>query len=508
MRELPASIRTRIESAMQTLAADADPRMEVFITRTARYIQQGTLLNPRTIRQGPDLGRLDLAVRREDPNQYASELVMIYIEDGWAKVATLDAIPKVSEPDAWDWQATLAEAVDVAVEFDGRWERIVNRAGIWWGASTRFVKVSVGDPWLFWVTPGGNLMARHGLDGATITLSEGDVTRVAALRGWKNIRFGDRDHGLVAAFIKDGHVRYRSYAEQADTSVIWEPVREVPGLDTTEHPAGHVSLFCTNDYRVGVLAEIAGQLHWAITHRNWAGMGIDDERIGARLRGYQLQLHQVEHIAGYTADTIGSSITGYELSLLWAGETTMTHGENLPSTDTVTGEAVGTGDDTATVFSLLHTPEGESEAVYIDAAAQVRGVDYTIAGPEITFTVAPPDGAAVTADYDWENWARCIRVTFDHGVEFTDASGLTVQDEAAASIGITAIAAGDNWRQVILETVDFNGAMGDITVIYSGTGTFTGVAGQTVGASDITFTPQNLTGELVPVPEVEEIWNE
>jgi len=310
MRYISPTLLQKLKDKFQTIYNDADPRMEIFISRTNRYIQQGTLLNPKTVREGEELGPLDLAVRREDPNELATELVMIYIEGGDAKIATLDAVPEAGDADKWKYRKTLGPAVDVAVEFDGHWERITDREGIWWETATRFVKVSEGEPWFFRVTPGGDLLARQGMDGSDSILAT-NVSKCAALRGWKSVTITSLDQGLVVAYIVSGEVRYRNLAEQEGGSVIWESEKTVTDIPT---PAEHVALFRTNDYRLGILAEVNGEMHWAITERNWAGMGIPPEAIAATIDEYSIELIEITYRSGYAPDeVISASITGYEV---------------------------------------------------------------------------------------------------------------------------------------------------------------------------------------------------
>lgn len=67
-----------------------------------------------------------------------------------------------------------------------------------------------------------------------------------------------------------------------------------------------------------------------------------------------------------------------------------------------TGESLGTGDGSTTLFTAANTPVATgSETVYLDAAPQTRDTDYTIvySTGAVTFTVAPGIGVAVTMDY-------------------------------------------------------------------------------------------------------------
>ena len=92
---------------------------------------------------------------------------------------------------------------------------------------------------------------------------------------------------------------------------------------------------------------------------------------------------------------------------VWGGvqaESTVT----TKSLTTVTGEAVGTGNGVNTSFSLANSPIlTNSETVYVAAVAKTRDTDYTInfGTAAITFTAAPANGAAVTADYKHGNEA-------------------------------------------------------------------------------------------------------
>ena len=71
------------------------------------------------------------------------------------------------------------------------------------------------------------------------------------------------------------------------------------------------------------------------------------------------------------------------------------------SLTTVTGGNIGTGDGSNTIFSLIEPVLSNSESIYVAGASKVRNVDYTInfTSGAVTFTGAPANGAAVTADY-------------------------------------------------------------------------------------------------------------
>jgi len=82
-----------------------------------------------------------------------------------------------------------------------------------------------------------------------------------------------------------------------------------------------------------------------------------------------------------------------------------------PTDDTVTGQPIGTGDASTTVFQLARSFGGFTEpvtapntvgAIYVDGvvqAAALYSVDATTG--LVTFAAAPPAGAVVTADFTY-----------------------------------------------------------------------------------------------------------
>lgn len=94
-----------------------------------------------------------------------------------------------------------------------------------------------------------------------------------------------------------------------------------------------------------------------------------------------------------------------------------------PTDNSVTGQAIGTGDGATTVFPLVRTLGGFTEpvgwvtsaAIYLNAALQSSG--YTLTTPNtLTFTSAPGSGVLVTADITYSFLCRMD----DDGVEFEE----------------------------------------------------------------------------------------
>jgi hypothetical protein len=547
MRPLPPDVLARIYQKLQTPGNNADPRLEVIISRGSKYITAGTPLLARTMRTGPGLGAFDVALRRESHLLPPDMVFMAYIEGGQAHVAQQPYVATMEKSTAWEYLYTLGPAVDVAAELDGRWVRASKEAKICFDSPANWTHITFGEPWFFRVTPDGALIAHPG-QGSPLTLAADNVSKVAAQRSWKNVMTGiNHDHGLVVAYIRDGAVKYRTYAEQDPTfEMLWEVERTIP-FDTSTFPAVNVALFRTNDYRLGCLAEINGLLEWWITRRNWAGMAIPAEKIAASITDLQITLLPVyfysvggptealnpAHEKGiyrwgeHDCEKIAASITALSTTLLWASDTLPVSAENIAMTDTVTGEEVGTGNGAEDEFALLHAPGNETETIYLDGTPLQRGTDYTLASKVITFTPAPGAGVAITADYEWQNWGKQIKITYDHGLSNIVDSNVQflALDESLNEYLGQAAAGGESeppqlglfsgTRQLLLTVVDFNNAYppgqppGDITVHYTaGVGFLQGEVGQDVPAAQIAFVPAHLDPLNIPAPEMEAIWNE
>ena len=123
------------------------------------------------------------------------KLHRIYIENGVAKVATSYSTGRfpawmVSRHLKWTEQFTIGNAEAVAIEFDGRWHRV----------GGRWELITTGEPYYFWVD-GGKLSVQQG-QGQAYELASSGVTKLAALRGWKNTALWNHDQGLICAYIR------------------------------------------------------------------------------------------------------------------------------------------------------------------------------------------------------------------------------------------------------------------------------------------------------------------
>jgi hypothetical protein len=324
--DIPSTLLDKITQAFQTVGTHADPKMDVIAQKAAKYLSQGSFLQPRTIRTGNSLGPLDICIRRPDKDQEPTEIVMIYIQNGTARVATL---PYVSRPDqAFTYKYNLGNADDVACDFDGRWGYISDRSGIYFDTTIIWALETFGEPY-FAIVNDGALTVRIAHGDSYLLAS--NVVKCAMLRGWKSTTSVLVDQGLVCAYIKtDGGIYYRNYCEQEDGSYIWELERLIEDFVA---PNSNVSLFRTADYRLGFLAENAGHISWLITHRAWAGMAITPEFISANADAPTITVYDIVYIDSQTTDEYVSADVSVDLDVLYALSPVMLYAANEPNID-------------------------------------------------------------------------------------------------------------------------------------------------------------------------------
>ena len=564
MRSVPADLLAKLYEKMQTKGMNADPRIYLVFHRSERYIEEGGLLAPQNVLTAPpatDLGSWDMALRR-DPElykTYPSHIYRAHVDNGSAEVTRiaydnmLNAMTNDEvEVDDLSWEDlswTIADAVEVAIEFDGYWVRTAKDAVICFDSPANWTRVTEGEPWAFWVDSAGALKAQQGAGGSELTLAAGDVTKISAIRGWKSAVIGHNDQGLIIGYIRSGTLRYRNYAEQETSPATWMWESE---KDTTV-AAINVGLARTNDFRTVFLYENGtGEVHWLVTARNWANMAIEDEKINAAITALSAIITPVgynvigdgpfdtddprfQETRGYYgspngAETIEAGITALPHLLLWAVETLPVHVENILSTAQQDGEDLSPASEGGPLaYQTMWIPLVEdSIVVRVGGVEQERGVDYTVneATGVITF-VSDPAPAIVSADYAWLSWGHLIQVTFADGIlnPVGHQAQVTVENEALTAYTCTETSGGDPWadpipagrfpgtRQWRLRTANFNHPIGgtqtDLTVSYAANG-LQGEAEQQVGSFSLSFTPVNLIAPVISLeaPEVEDLWNE
>lgn len=240
MRTINSSLGQKLKQLRQTAYANADPKAIIWINRPTTALTSGEYLERQLVGTFDGLSASSIAARRPRRGQDADRVYIAYVANGTARVLYAATAASMAKH-IWIDSGFSASAVDVAVAFDGTMPRTATGAEF----------VTDASPWVFWVTPGGELKGRIlGLLGDT-TLAASGCTRVSAVRA----TWGDQggiDFGLIAFFLLSGALYYRQLirGEWYDA----EPVTFGPeGVTWTD-----IAAFRTWDYRVGVQGITSG----------------------------------------------------------------------------------------------------------------------------------------------------------------------------------------------------------------------------------------------------------
>ena len=260
MRSISTILSAKTKQALQTLGNSGDPKMAVYSSRAKTTITDASYWTVETIRETSGLGDISVAPRRFKAYGRPNRLYEIHVKDGEVSTSFREYPDKLKT--GWQPQFTLGLGSSVAIAFNGYWERYRK---LW-------RLITEEKPWIFWVDSTGVLWRQHWDDISTLAELDTGVTRVRAIRAWKNVTSAENDQGVVVGYIKtDGTVWYRNYCQQVDYNYMWENARQLTQFTGT---AVTLNMFITNDYRIGFTIEDSlGQVHWLITQRNWAGMG-------------------------------------------------------------------------------------------------------------------------------------------------------------------------------------------------------------------------------------------
>ena len=296
MRTIPQSILDKINKRNQTLYENANPKMEVTVSRAKTTVMDSTYWTVETIREKAGLGDVSLAPRRFTVRGRPNRIYEIHVDNGIVGTAIREYPDKFK--DGWQNQFELGAGSNVAIAFNGHWERY---RALW-------RLVTDEKPHIMWVDGDNKLQTQLWDDGnSKVELSTG-VIYVRALRGWKNATIEHLDQGIVAAYIKtDGTVWHRNYANQSNGTIVWEYEKQLTEFTGT---AVSLNLFITNDYRMGfVIEDNAGKIFWYITPRNWSGMASPLEFISTGITDLEFAVYDIEYKETYNNENITTSIS-------------------------------------------------------------------------------------------------------------------------------------------------------------------------------------------------------
>lgn len=381
MRTIPPELLNRVKKKWQVPATDADPKMKVYLSRG--FLNE--LFQVFTIQEGEDLTDVDVTVRRPATTAHPTEAYALAINDGVARVKS-KLLPYDDQTPWVDEFGVATGVTSVAIEFDGYWDRDYH--------TRRFNFVTDDYPWIFYVK-GGNLHSQYWQDEPTIIAA--DVTKVAAIRGWVPVA-GDttNDQGLIVSYLKsDGTMWYKSYCIQSDDTKAWDIEREITEL-TTEGEITDLALFRTNDFRVGFMGEIDGEIWWTLTERNYAGMSYWPELLTGKFGGFTtIDLIEIEYSDLFAADEhltgaygtlcIGlnqeSDVVGICTGAEITGDSGLTLGFSQPLTGNIARikDLITVSNETMTVhYTPIATEVGETQNELVITVAELLDTENAV----------------------------------------------------------------------------------------------------------------------------------
>lgn len=278
MRSIPVALKEKLFNRFKVENTDSMTKLRVVATQTSI---NSLLSEP--IHEDIASGFGDVAVRQMAGEVDLSLAYAICLDDGIANIYKRKFPAGLEYP--WEHQWTLGPATDVAIEFNGMWK--MNAEKEWYYLQTE------EHPYIFYVR-NGNLYVQFWKDNKTATLLATGVCQISACKGWQSSVDQDLDQGLIIGYLKGGLVYYRAFCCQNNGTYVWEPEHEVSALGT-----GNVTLsvFRTNDFRIGFLTQNNDRMRLALTHRNYAGMSVRPETVhvnASNMRMWMSDIHEMD----------------------------------------------------------------------------------------------------------------------------------------------------------------------------------------------------------------------
>ena len=213
----------------------------------------------------------DISMRQLLESNGPDQIWIVGIEDGKMLSSYRTYSENYKSNPTWTGAYTPGEAIDAALEFDGKW---VLRAN-----DVKYTLETEDQPWYFWILPDGTLLAQKGSDEATrVTLDTG-VSAVSACQGYSSNFYVEQDQGLVAAYIKGGRPYYIQYVY--DTQL--EAKRWLTPELLMDEEVEDFRVHRLNDYRLGFELTTATRNIWVYTSRTYVAQAVPKEQDGISL---------------------------------------------------------------------------------------------------------------------------------------------------------------------------------------------------------------------------------
>lgn len=202
MRAIDATLKARIELAQQTLYNNANPQMDVTVTRPRTPITRAGFWQESIVTAGATAVCTSVCVRRQV--KHPTRAYVAYVTDGGTLVVKYADLSAAFADLDWITIETIAGCSACALEFNGSFVP---------APRGRVEYLTDETPWLFYVTSGGALMAGL-LGGAYESLAGANVVALDAIRGVAS-RYKDEDQGLLLFYVIAGVVYYKAFISGA-----------------------------------------------------------------------------------------------------------------------------------------------------------------------------------------------------------------------------------------------------------------------------------------------------
>lgn len=271
MRYIPSDLKRKLDKRFQVKSENAEPKMKIHITRGLAR----DMFNVFTIHEGITNGNTDLAVSREIDTLKPSRAYVTHMFN--SKIRVLSKSLPYEDERPWVGEFNIDEIItDSSIEFNGHWIRN--------DRTRRFDLITDRYPYIFYVSS-GNLYVQYWNE--TRRLLSSKVDKISVIRGWIPAQAGHtQDQGLIVAYIKSGRVYYRNYCLNIAGTYSWEVEREVTSLPSN---CVNIHLSRTTDFRVVfTVGTTTGDIYYAVTEMNWAGMSFFPENITCNVNDVKL----------------------------------------------------------------------------------------------------------------------------------------------------------------------------------------------------------------------------
>lgn len=259
MKPISSELNTRLIKKVQTPSTNADPSVDLWISRIDTPLKYDELLEKKTITSGGTATDCDIAVKHTKFGRTAQEIYMAYVMGGTAKVAVSPYYEVMRRHEFTD-SGFSETASKVAIAFDGTMPKTVK--GV-------YEFLTEDKPWVFWINSGALYGKKLG-DTASVILAESNATAVTATRAmWSEV--SGFDFGLCVFFILSDAVYYRQLIDG-----IWYDAAPVPvaSLPTLADGVTWVQIDASRtwDYRVVLqLVDSTGKMYEVYTQ--YGGIG-------------------------------------------------------------------------------------------------------------------------------------------------------------------------------------------------------------------------------------------